>query len=79
LIELDTNVLVRYLAQDDAWQSALATRLIEKTLSPSNRGFVGLITLIETMWVMESCYGADAATVAGILDDLVDASSLQLQ
>ena len=79
MIALDTNVLVRYLAQDDARQSALATRLIEKTLSPSNRGFVSLITLMETVWVMESCYGADAATVAGILDDLVDASSLQLQ
>jgi predicted nucleic-acid-binding protein len=79
LIALDTNVLVRYLAQDDARQSALATRLIEKTLDSSNRGFVSLITLIETVWVMESRYGADAATVAGILDDLVDASSLQLQ
>jgi predicted nucleic-acid-binding protein len=79
LIALDTNGLVRYLAQDDARQSALATGLIEKTLGPSSRGFVSLITLIETVWAMESRYGADAATVAGILGDLVDASSLQLQ
>lgn len=79
MIALDTNVLVRYLAQDDARQSALATRLIERTLSPSNRGFVSLVTLIETVWVMESRYGADATTVAGILDDLVDAASLELQ
>ena len=79
MIALDTNVLVRYQAQDDARQSALATRLIEKTLGPANRGFVSLITLIETVWVMESRYGADTASVAGILDDLVDASSLQLQ
>ena len=79
MIALDTNVLVRYLAQDDARQSALATRLIERTLSPSNRGFVSLVTLIETVWVMESRYGADAATVAGILNDLVDAASLELQ
>jgi predicted nucleic-acid-binding protein len=79
VIALDTNVLVRYLAQDDQRQSALATRLIEKTLGPSNRGFVSLITLIETVWVMESRYGANAAVVAGILEDLADASSLQLQ
>lgn len=79
MIALDTNVLVRYLAQDDARQSALATRLVERTLSPSNRGFVSLVTLIETVWVMESRYGADAATVAGILNDLVDAASLELQ
>ena len=79
MIALDTNVLVRYLAQDDARQSALATRLIERTVSPSNRGIVSLVTLIETVWVMESRYGADAATVAGILNDLVDAASLELQ
>lgn len=79
MIGLDTNVLVRYLAQDDARQSALATRLIEETLSPSNRGFVSLIALIETVWIMESRYGADVPTVVGILDDLVDAASLQVQ
>ena len=79
MIALDTNVLVRYLAQDDARQAALATRLIEKTLNPSNRGFVSLVTLIETVWVMESRYSADTPTVAGILDDLVQAASLQVQ
>ena len=33
VIALDTNVLVRYLAQDDARQSAAASRLIEQTLN----------------------------------------------
>ena len=79
MIALDTNVLVRYLAQDDARQAALATRLIERTLNPSNRGFVSLVTLIETVWVMESRNSADTPTVAGILDDLVQAASLQVQ
>lgn len=79
MIALDTNVLVRYLAQDDARQSALATRLIEETLSPSKRGFVSLVALIETVWVMESRFGADVPTVVGILDDLVDAASLEVQ
>lgn len=79
MIALDTNVLVRYLAQDDARQSAIATRLIEETLSPSNRGFVSLVALIETVWVMESRYGADVLTVVNILDDLVDAASLEVQ
>ena len=30
---LDTNVLVRYIAQDDKRQSAAATRFIEEELS----------------------------------------------
>ena len=39
MIGLDTNVLVRYLAQDDAAQSAKATRLIEGELNERNPGF----------------------------------------
>ncbi len=49
MIALDTNVLVRYLAQDDARQSAAATRLVEQTLSPADPGYVSLVTLLETV------------------------------
>ena len=79
MIALDTNVLVRYIAQDDVRQSAAATQLIEQTLSSADPGYISLVTLLETVWVMESRYGADAATVASLLDDLVDTASLLLQ
>ena len=79
MIALDTNVLVRYLAQDDVNQSALAGRLIEDTLNSNDRGYISLVTLLETVWVMESRYAADTATVAAILADLLDAESLELQ
>lgn len=79
MFALDTNVLVRYLAQDDARQSAAATRFIEQRLGPADRGFVCLVTLLETVWVMESRYGADAALVAGILSDLLETASLEVQ
>ena len=76
---LDTNVLVRYLAQDDARQSALATRLLEEQLTSADRGFVSLMVVLETVWVMESRYGADATTVSDILDDLLLAPTLEVQ
>jgi predicted nucleic-acid-binding protein len=79
MIALDTNVLVRYLAQDDTRQSALATRLLEQRLSAKDPGFVSLVTLLETVWVMENCYGADAARVAAILTDLLDTAALTVQ
>jgi predicted nucleic-acid-binding protein len=79
LIALDTNVLVRYFAQDDARQSAAATRLIEGTLSATARGFVSLVALLETVWVMESRYAADAPTVTGIVIDLLDSASIEVQ
>lgn len=76
---LDTNVLVRYVAQDDARQSAIAGRFIEKTLRPASRGFVSLVALLEAVWVMESRYHADAATIAGIVNDLLETASLEVQ
>ena len=79
MLALDTNVLVRYLAQDDARQSAAATRLIEQRLGPAERGFVSPVALLETVWVMESRYGADAALVSDILADLLDAAALEVQ
>ena len=76
---LDTNVLVRYYAQDDAKQSAAASRFIEKELSASRRGFINLVVLMETVWVMQSRYSADNALVCELLTDLLDTAELEVQ
>lgn len=75
----DTNVLVRYCAQDDVNQSAAATRFVEKELSASKRGFISLVVLIETVWVMQSRYSADNALVCELLTDLLDTAELEVQ
>ena len=69
---LDTNVLVRYLAQDDAAQSARATRLIERELSEREPGHIGLVVLVETCWVLKRLYGATAAELRETVRDLLD-------
>ena len=46
MIGLDTNVLVRYIMQDDAHQSAKANKLIE-SLSAEKPGFITLIAIVE--------------------------------
>jgi predicted nucleic-acid-binding protein len=69
---LDTNVLVRFLAQDDAAQSARATRLIERELSEREPAFIGLVVLVETCWVLERLYGATAAELRETVRDLLD-------
>jgi predicted nucleic-acid-binding protein len=61
VIGIDTNVLVRYLAQDDPRQSPLVTRFIEQQLSRSNPGHVSLVALAETVWVLGSRYGVRKA------------------
>jgi predicted nucleic-acid-binding protein len=47
MIGLDTNVLVRYIMQDDAKQSANAYKLIE-SLSADKPGIIPLIAIVPT-------------------------------
>jgi predicted nucleic-acid-binding protein len=55
VIGLDTNVLVRYIMQDDSKQSSLATRIVE-SLSAEVPGFVPLVAIVELAWVLSSAY-----------------------
>ncbi len=76
---LDTNVLVRYLAQDDAVQSARATRLIERELSVRNPGLVSLVVLCELLWVLASAYAVHERDLVSIVERLLGAKELQLE
>jgi len=79
VIGLDTNVIVRYLAQDDVRQAGIATRLIEGSLSAEARGFVSIVTLAEIVWVMSSNYHAARAAVADIVEGLLTAPQLAIE
>ena len=79
MIGLVTNVLVRYIAQDDKAQSARATVLIEAECSASNPGYVGLVVLAEVVWVSESRYGATRTEVAEIVRRLLSIRQLKVQ
>ena len=46
MIGLDTNVLVRYIMQDDPQQSLKATRVIE-SLTKERPGFIALVSVVE--------------------------------
>jgi predicted nucleic-acid-binding protein len=72
MIGLDTNVLVRYLAQDEATQSARATRLIEQELCEREPGFIGLVVLVESCWVLKRLYGATVDELRETVRDLLD-------
>jgi predicted nucleic-acid-binding protein len=79
VIGLDTNVLMRYIAQDDKAQSARATALIEKECSAATPGYVGLVVLVEVVWVSESCYGATRKDVAEIVGRILSIRQLVVQ
>ena len=72
MIGLDTNVLVRYVTQDDPVQSPKASALIESltTVSP---GFVSLVSVVELVWVLQSCYQSTKSDVVTVLETLLQA------
>jgi predicted nucleic-acid-binding protein len=75
VIGLDTNVLARYVMQDDARQSPRATRLIE-SLSAEAPGFVPVVTLVELVWVLSGSYGLNRVQVATVLETLLRSKEL---
>lgn len=75
MIGLDTNVLVRYIMQDDAKQSPKATALIE-SLDADHPGFVTLVSVIELYWVLTSCYDLTNSQVKTALEALLRAKQI---
>jgi predicted nucleic-acid-binding protein len=66
MIGIDTNVFVRYITQDDEEQAAIATKWIE-TCSVETPGWISVIVLCETVWVLSRAYGYEKATVQSVL------------
>lgn len=77
MIGLDTNILVRYVMQDDPKQSAKASRLIE-SLTTETPGFVPLVALVELVWVLISCYDLRRDQIAEALEGLLRAKEIAL-
>ncbi|QLQ32557.1 MAG: type II toxin-antitoxin system VapC family toxin [Candidatus Thiothrix singaporensis] len=71
MIGLDTNVLVRYITQDDPVQAALATDFIEQHLSSHNPGIISHIVLCETAWVLSRAYHYAHEQVAETLNAIL--------
>jgi predicted nucleic-acid-binding protein len=79
MVGIDTNVLVRYFAQDDPAQSLAATRFIEHTLSSTQPGHVSLVTLAEFVWVMRRVYRNTVPDISQALLLLLDDSRFVVQ
>lgn len=76
MIGLDTNVVTRYLTQDDRAQSAIANRLMEQTLDKTNPGFISVLALAEIVCVLESGYHMDRKGIAEIVDRFLRSESI---
>ena len=79
MIGLDTNVLVRFIAQDDPHQSAVATEIVEHRLSEEEPGFVSVVAMAETAWVLERSYRLPDRDVAAAIERILQTESLVVE
>ncbi len=79
MIGLDTNILIRYLTQDDPVQSAKATQIIERRLSPTNIGFVSVVTMAEIVWVLDRAYGLTDQEIAAVIERMLQVEVLVVE
>ena len=76
MIGLDTNIIVRYLSQDDPVQSRKASDLIENRLTIEEPGFISIVTMVETAWVLERSYDLSASEIAAAIERMLQIDSL---
>lgn len=79
MLGLDTNVLVRFLVQDDAEQFARARRLIKREVGQTEPVLVSLLVLLETEWVLRSRYALPKADILGVFSSLLEAAELEFE
>ncbi len=79
MIGLDTNVLVRHLAQDDHLQSPKATALIEVRLTEGNPGFISTVVMFETAWVLERSYALANHEIAAAIERILQIENLVVE
>lgn len=79
MIGLDTNVVIRYLVQDDATQARKANHLMEKILTQDEPGFINLTTLCEIIWVLKRNYRLDKPGQVAVVDGLLTTKQLMVE
>lgn len=68
---LDTNLLVRFLVQDDPDQSARVGELIDECVAAGEAVFLNGVVLCEAVWVLESGYGHGRDVLADVLEKIL--------
>ena len=78
MIALDTNILVRYLVNDDARQAEAARGLLAK-LTAERPGFVCREVSVELAWVLDRAYGFPRHRIATVFEELVATEELRFE
>jgi predicted nucleic-acid-binding protein len=76
---LDTNVLVRYVVEDNGGQLAAAKRLIGRCVAEGQSLFVPVTVTLELEWVLRTSFGYVKDDVLQALSNLFSAAELTFE
>lgn len=75
---LDTNVLVRYLTEDDPRQAAAAVKEIEGAGKKGEKLIVQPLVLCELAWVLESAYDVGKQDLLDVFDRILRTAQFEI-
>ena len=71
MIGLDTNVLLRYIVEDDLAQLRRAAECIEQRLTKNNPGFISVVVMVETVWALKHVYSLGDDQIAAAIQRIL--------
>lgn len=75
---LDTNILVRYIADDNADLSPRCTALFEQIATAELDGLLSMTVLFESAYVLAGIYNLDRVTIAQAMLALVSTPGIKM-
>jgi predicted nucleic-acid-binding protein len=76
---LDTNVLIRFLVQDEPVQGRKAAAYIESAASAGEQILISNIVLCETVWVLDSAYGFAKEEIQSAVEKLLQTATFAFE
>ncbi|RMG32672.1 MAG: PIN domain-containing protein [Methanobacteriota archaeon] len=76
---IDTNVIIRYLVQDDPQQSAKVAAFLESHCTEEEPGHIPLIVLCEVVWVLRRAYQYPKSQIVKVLENLLHTAELSIE
>jgi predicted nucleic-acid-binding protein len=78
VIGVDSNVLLRHILQDDAQQSAVASRFFAQR-SQTDPAFISRLVLAETIWTLARSHRYDASAQCGVVRALLSSADVVVE
>ena len=79
MLGLDTNVLVRYLTQDDRVQYEKAAAFIEAATDRGEQLVVNIVVLCELEWVLGSAYNYSREEIARAIEQILATAQFEVE